>query len=201
MAYDVNVPLATNTIAADLAAMNANFSVLGIYRTIYTPARLFIPSVTNGCAAYAEGEFATNDVNVAQCAFDGATDEFACFQVQFPQEWDLGTVKAKVYWGPAVGASAADTVQFALQARAASDGDDQDQAYGTAQSMADVVQTAQYLHITPASAAITIAGTPAANDLINFRLYRDVSEDNMTEDAAVYGVLIQYSINVAVSAW
>jgi hypothetical protein len=61
------------------------------------------------------------------------------------------------------------------------------------------------LHVSPASSALTVGGSPALGDLIHFKLSRDYDHDGggtaMDVDADVLGVLIQYKKNNEVSAW
>jgi hypothetical protein len=45
-------------------------------------------------------------------------------------------------------------------------------------------------HETP---AITIANTPAASDLVQFRIFRDVANDNLAVDAMLIGVMVAYT--------
>jgi len=119
-----------------------------------------------------------------------------------PEEWNLGTVKAKFYWGNAAGASAADTVEWEIAGGALSNDDAIDAALGTSKTISDTVIADGDLHISSATAAITIGGTPALGDLIHFKVSRNVSgTDDMSEDAWLFGVLIQYSATKAVSAW
>ena len=58
------------------------------------------------------------------------------------------------------------------------------------------------LHISGATPSITIGGTPALGDLVHFKISRNVSgTDDMTEDAWLFGVLIQYKKSNDVTAW
>ena len=96
-------------------------------------------------------------------------------------------------------------VKFYLAAGARSDDDALDDALGTSVDMADQVIADEDLHITPASGALTVGGTPALGDLVHFKLSRDYDHDGggtaMDVDAWVLGVLIQYRKNQEVSAW
>ena len=58
--------------------------------------------------------------------------------------------------------------------------------------MDDTGGTTDDLFVTSATSAVTIAGTPAAEDLVIFRVYRDVSDanDTMAIDARLHGVKI-----------
>ncbi len=71
-----------------------------------------------------------------------------------------------------------------------------DVAYGTAIVVDDACQgAAEELYVTAESGAVTIAGTPADNDLTYFRIFRDVSDgnDDMAEDARLIGIKLFYT--------
>jgi hypothetical protein len=63
--------------------------------------------------------------------------------------------------------------------------------------------------ISAATPAVTIGGSPALGDLVHFKISRNVGgTDDMTEDAWLFGVLIQISETFpdasgtnAVAAW
>lgn len=92
---------------------------------------------------------------------------------------------------------------WGLQAVALSDGDAIDASYGTAVVVTDDAQgTAGDLYVTSESSAVTIGGTPADDDLVMFRLFRDVSDanDDMTEDALLIGIKVFITIDAATDA-
>jgi len=58
--------------------------------------------------------------------------------------------------------------------------------------------------VSPASGQVTVSGTPALGDLILFEITRVVgdAQDDMAEDAKLFGVQIQYTESTtAPSAW
>ena len=85
---------------------------------------------------------------------------------------------------------------FKLAARAFANSDAIDQAYtDTGETSTDTLLTAGDVHIGPESSAITINGSPAGGQLVQFRLLRDVSEDNLGVDARLMMIMITYSTN------
>jgi len=174
------------------------------YDWMFIPANAFTPTTTSG-AEQTNVEYETNDLQKSYLAFDGGSAEYADFNIVMPPTWDRGTIKAKVCWAPASGASSGDGVVFGFQGVAVSDDDAIDATLGTAQEVTDTVTAGEDedLHITDATAAITIGGTPALGDLIHFKLYRDPTDgsDDMTEDALVFGVLIEFASTNTVAAW
>lgn len=108
-----------------------------------------------------------------------------------PKSWNEGTITFKPIWS-----HAATTVNFGtfwtLQAVAISDNDPIAAAYGTLQSSTDTGGTTNNLYHAPESSALTVAGTPAAEDLVFFRLSRDPANaaDTMAIDARLHGIVL-----------
>ena len=178
-------------------------SVTGLnYRTIYVDAGSMVPSVTNGASAGTE-EASSNDVMNDYFAFDTSTDEYVQFKLVMPEQWDGGTVKAKFYWKPATSTTTSHDCQWGIQATAHADGGVIDSTWGTAATAAtdNVLGTAAgKVHVSAASGACTIAGSPAEGELVYFRVFRDVSGDDLNEDAHLLGVNIQYRESATASA-
>lgn len=162
-------------------------------QTVWVPASAMTTRTTNGAAA-GSAETATNKVMKKTLDFDTAMQEYAQFTVAMPKSWNEGTVSFQALW-TATGGSGG--VAWGLQGVAVSDLDNLDAAFGTAQIVADTLGTAGYLHQTGESAAVTVAGTPAENDLVIFQLYRDVANgsDTLGQDALLLGVRLFYTVN------
>lgn len=127
--------------------------------------------------------------------FDASADESVQFSVSMPEDWDLGTIKYNVEWTSA--ATDTDGIAMTLAAVAIDDGDTIDVAYGTAIVVTDDAQgTANDLYTTATSAAVTVAGSPTKNELVYYKLSRDVSDgnDDMAEDARVIGINLFYNV-------
>lgn len=159
-------------------------------RVVYIPATAMWPATTSGCAALAKTELGTNDVDIQTLDFDTSSDEFAQFALQMPGNWNAGTVTFIPHWTAASGSG---TVAWALSGRSYANDAALDQATGTAQTSTDTLITANDLHIGPESSAITLAGTPAANEYVHFKIMRDVSADTLGVDAKLLGIQIIYT--------
>ena len=175
------------------------------YKTKYIDAKQMIASTTNGAPA-GSNEYGTNDIDWDYHAFDGGgTEESIHFKFPMPEDWDRGTVKAKFYWSSAASSTNGDTVEWGIQAGALSDDDAIDASLGTAQVISDTLlaDNGTDLQITDATPSLTVGGTPALGDMITWKVYRNTDgTDDMTEDAWLFGVLIQYKANnVSPEAW
>lgn len=159
---------------------------------IFLSAAGMWPSTTAGCATNTKTEQATNKQNIYTLDFDTTTQENAEGNIAMPSDWDGGTVTAAVYW-TATGTST-NNVQWAVQGRSYGDSETLDQAFGTQQVISDAhTATALQAQISGSTPAITIAGTPAASELVLFRIFRDVANDNLAVDAMLIGVMISYT--------
>lgn len=143
-------------------------------------------ATTNGAAAGAV-ETTTNKVLYRTLDFDTTTQEFAGFVLPMPSSWNEGTITFRAIWTAASGSGG---VAWALQAVAFTDDDPIDTAYGTEQVVTDTLLTAGDCHRTAESSAITVAGSPAASDLVAFRVKRVPANgsDTLGVDARLIGV-------------
>ena len=162
-------------------------------QTIWIPSNAMTPTTSNGCAAVAAVETTAGRPDMYVLDFDNSADENAQFSVAFPKSWNLGTITYQVFWS---GLAATTGVSWFLQGVGMGDNTTIDVAYGTAIGVDDDAQGAvEELLVSAESTAVTIAGTPADNDLTYFRIYRDVSagNDDMAGDARLHGVKIHFT--------
>lgn len=163
--------------------------------TLWIPATAMTPATTNG-AATGQIETSTNKINVETLDFDKDTDEFAHFNITLPKSWNLGTITYQLFWTTATGGTTG--IAFALQGVAIGDNVTNDTAYGTAVVITDDAQTgANEIYVSAESAAITIANTPADDEVCFFRLFRDVSDanDDLAEDAQLIGIKFHFTLD------
>ncbi len=116
------------------------------------------------------------------------------FLVAMPKSWDEGTITAQFSWTAASGTG---NVIWGMQCLARSDDDAIDTAFGTAQTSTDALTATGDLMISAATSAITVGGTPAENDNVWCRVYRDAANgsDTFSADARLTGVKVLYTIN------
>ena len=205
MTFNVDAPALGNAISQDIPDIEENFAVLGPYETIWIPVEAMTPLLTDGPEAGVH-EYATNDVMMNYLAFDGATAQFCAFNLPMPENWNRSTILAKFFWAPGHSdCSANDTVEWLLAGQAISNDDSLDVAMAdSGEVISDTVLAGEEgdLHVTGTTSAITIGGTAALADLIHFKVSRNVAgTDDMTEDAWLFGVWIQYKISEEIAEW
>ena len=168
--------------------------------TVYIPASAMIARTTNGAAA-GSVETTTSKIMFSTLDFDATTQEFGQFSVQMPKSWNESTVTAAFTWSHAATTTNFGAV-FALEAVALSDGDAGDAAFGTAQQVADTGGTTNMIYRTSATSAITIAGSPAAEDWVVFQVKRVPADasDTMAVDARLHGVTLYITTDAITDA-
>lgn len=188
------------TGASNAATALSNLTAAGQGKqTIFIPASAMISRTTNG-AASGTVESTTNKVMSKTLDFDTTTQEFAQFSVWFPKSWNLGTVTFQPVFSQLT--TAAGGVVFGLAGVALSDADDIDAAFGTPQTSTKTAGTLGKYYIGPESSAITIAGTPAAGDVVVFQINRTVADasDTLAQDARLHGIRLFFTTNAATDA-
>lgn len=183
----------------DWVMVGGSGSGLGIYRSAKIPAGMLIPAITNG-ATFGQMEKGTNKNNYDYFEFSAATQQYAQFVWKAPDEWDRGTVKVKLHWTN--GTAGTGDVVWGAQGVAISNDDALDVAFGTAQEVTDTFIADGDNHVTAATAAITVGGTPAASDLVTFQIYRKAADgaDTYTQAARLLAVEIQWKESATIPA-
>jgi hypothetical protein len=174
----------------------------GGYAIEWIPVGSMVPRVSNG-AEILPKEFVTNDINLDYAAFDPTTKEYLDFSISMPESWDRSTVKAKFYWTYNSAPGAGTKVEWELSGVAVSNDDALDVARTTTVVITDTIITVDDLHVSSATPAFTIDGTPALDDMINFSVGRNVTsgDDDMNIDAWLLGVSIQYNNTLTPVGW
>ncbi len=164
--------------------------------TIWIPALAMVSPTTNGAEAAAVETTATKP-EMKVLDFHQSTVEYAQFSVAMPKSWNEGTVTAKFYWTHAT--AVATDVVWGIQGVCVSDNDTIDATFGTGVTVTDTFHNAaEDLAISDATAAITLGGSPAEDDLAYFQVYRNSSHaDDTTNstDARLIGVKILFTTN------
>lgn len=174
----------------------AEYATLSIgTQSLWIPAGAMTPFITSG-AGVGLIEMATNKNIVRTLDFDATTAESAAFEIAMPKSWDEGTLSFIPIWShPATATNFG--VVWSLSAVARGNDDALDAAFGTAVTSADTGGTANDLYRGPESAAMTVGGTPAENDVIDFRIQRTPADasDTLAVDARLHGIVLKYTTN------
>lgn len=166
-------------------------------RTLFLSGAGGKASTTNGSGGKQTLEMSTNKVCFTGEKFVAdASDKYCEWGVPMPDNWDLSTITAEFYFMTTSADASDHTIIFGLQAVAFSDGDTGDAAYGTAQEVTETIGSsiANKVIKTAATSAITVGGTPAKGDDVQFRVYRKGS-DTFTGDVVLTRVRISYGTN------
>jgi hypothetical protein len=149
----------------------------------------FIPRTTDGCGIDSQ-ETATNKINRDLLAFDTAAIEYA--QVWFPWPTGWATAKLTFFWKTTSGTG---SVVWGGQILIMTDGDAEDQAFGTAQTVTDAAGSANTHRQTAATSAITPSGTVTAGKAACLQIYRNATSgsDDLGVDAFLQMVLVEKS--------
>jgi hypothetical protein len=161
---------------------------------VWIPAAQWIPRTTGGCGIDSR-EQATGNINTDELLFDQLAIEFAQAMVVMPSNYDNGTVTARFYWTASAG-TASQSVVWAIRGRAFGDNVALGQTYASGGTgILDTYFAANQMHVSDPTAAVTIAGTPAANKAVIFEAFRDASNvnDTLAADARFLGVEIAYT--------
>jgi hypothetical protein len=159
------------------------------------------PSATGGCASLANIASAANQPDIQTLNFDSTTQEYAQFSIKMPPSWDEGTLTFRPVWS-----HAATTTNFGvaweLQAVAVGDDDTIAVNYGTAVAVTDTGGTTNDQYTGDESAAITVAGSPQAGDVVYFRVSRNPSNgsDTMAIDARLHGIEVYMTTDASTDA-
>jgi hypothetical protein len=106
-----------------------------------------------------------------------------------PKSWDESTITYQAVWS-----HAATTTNFGvvweLSAVAVSNDDPGDVAFGTGQTSIDTGGTTDDIYVSPESSAITVAGSPAQDDFVMFKISRLPANgsDTMAVDARLHAI-------------
>lgn len=195
-AIPIGAAAATNIL--DRAAGDARY----IQRTedrvvsVDIPAGAMKSRATNGATVNSANETTTNKINYDSRDFNASTAKYVQFTFAMPKSWNEGTVTAQFLWTVASGTG---NVVWGIQGVSISNDAVLDAAFGTAQTVTDGVTATTDLMQSAFTSAVTIAGSPASEDLVVYQVYRDASNgsDTLTTDAKLIAVRLNFTVNAA----
>ncbi len=165
--------------------------------TFFIDASVFRPRESGGPEIVStSAETATNKIRIDGLAFDASSIERAIGRLAFGKSWNKGTITAKFLWRAASGSG---DVVWGIRGLAVGHDDALEAAFGTAQTTTSTLTATGDLVVSSATAAMTIAGTPANGDVLWLEVYRDATSgsDTLAADAVLLGVELTLTIDAA----
>lgn len=170
--------------------------VMGVHRydNIFIPAGAMVPSAVNGATP---GALTFTNVKRDTLAFSNTTGQGAEFSVVMPEDWDGGTVRAKLMWTAydATKAEQGEMVAWKIGAVSTPDEGAITVAPANYVTITDNLSQVNELHRTGATGQITAEGTRGAGNLVHFVVKRDPTAETanpMDTEALLLGVWLQY---------
>jgi len=165
------------------------------------------PSSTAGTAtSYGQTRVLSNGVSVSSVVLpEHATIDSRCtFTWTPPENWDAGTILAKIYWTmqDTTTTSVGDTGAFEVSAVAISNDDTLNASFGTAVAVTDVFIATDDLHVATISGAITVGGSPANADLVQIQINRNAGSDTLEvgSNVELLGIILEYTQDASTSS-
>jgi len=189
--------------AAGAAAFNSSITSGGAAvkvagkETMFVPAVAMYPSTTNPCSDVEQVETTALRPDLKVLDFAADADDFAQFAIAMPKSWNEGTITFQPFW--TVTGTNTGTVAWQLAGVAITNDESINTAFGTqvATTALAFSGTSNDLMVSAESGAVTIAGSPAANDMCFFQINRDTSADDQTGAARLLGVKMFFTTDAA----
>ena len=182
--------------ANSTTAIATNNDILG-QQTIWVPAAAMTPNITTG-AASGSAQTATTNIMLKSLDFDSSTAEFAQFAIQMPKGWNEGTIVPQFIWYQTT--TSAGAVVWGLSATSFANTDAfTATAFGTNVTSTSTGGTGNTAYISLEASAMTVAGSPTAEEYVIYRVHREPANgsDTLAVDACLLGVKLHYTINAA----
>lgn len=190
--------LLIDSAASNAAKLVTRAQLLAGRHTVCIPAASLIPATTNGCAAVAQAESATNKINRRYLAFDAASVEYAWAMFRVPKGWKADGFYIDFLWEhPSTSTNFGVVWQAEVLFRA--DGEAIDTAVGTAQTVTDTGGNTAYVYISSLSSQVVPSGTLGKAGVVFVRVARLATNgsDTMTVDAYLLDATLRYDTDAA----
>ena len=165
--------------------------------SIWIPAAAMYPSTTNPCSDLTQVETTALRPDLKVLDFAAAADDFAQFAIAFPKSWNEGTITYQPFW--TVTGTNTGTMVWQLGGIAVSSDDTINTAFGTLVATTALAHsgTSNDLMVSAESGAVTIAGSPAANDMCFFQINNDAGASGQTGAARLLGIKMFFTTDAA----
>jgi len=173
-----------------------NISPIGL-QSLFIGAGSFDEVTSNAVATRIIGT-GDNRKQARYMEFTNAVTEFMTVGFEMPNNWNLSTVQFEIHWTSQV--EGAGVVRWGLAGVSISNDILHTSSFGTEITVDDTQTVLNDDHLTPRSAAVTIALVPNDKDWIWLRVRRlgALAADTFTQPAQFFGITIYYSVNAAV---
>lgn len=149
-------------------------------------------SITNGSFETIQVEYPFDNLNAYLADYASGARSNCEWGLAMPIDWDGGPITAQFYW--LANSASTNSAVFGLQAVAFTDGNPINAGYGTAQEVTDANHGTNLINISPVTASITVGGSPAGGQWVQFRGYRlGTGADNLAAVARLLGIRITYT--------
>ena len=184
-----------------MATTTVSYGLLGGGKqTIWVPATAMWPETSNGSGALVQTAL-VNEPELKTLEFDASTDQAAQFAITMPKSWNESTgITYQPYWTNLAVSPNTGNVIWNLQSVSFADGNNLNTLFGTAiATTAKASGSTQYdLMVSAESGTVTPAGSPAADELIFFRILRDADNgsDTCTDPVQLLGVKLFFTTDI-----
>lgn len=168
----------------------------------YIDAGAFVTNATNWSATFNLTNHYQAGPQIFYTFNDTATNE-VFFRVTAPQAYSGEPIKAKFHW-TSTNVTSLKTNTWGIAGKKASGIDFDDSTFGTRVDIRSSHTAGKEYNTSPATAAVTINGSPVGGNLVYFRVTRDPNDanDNMVGQNRLHAVEIQWPLtNAPVAAW
>lgn len=164
--------------------------------TIFVPAAAMTPrSSTGATPTIIEPDTPNLNPALNVMSFAAAADDFVQFPVMMPESWNAGTLVVQPVW--TANSASTNSVVWIVYGLAFADDDNLDVETGLGLvSVTDAHKGVAYdLNITAESSGLTVGGSPAGGQIVQFHVRRQTGNpsDNLAADAHLIGLKIHYT--------
>lgn len=158
------------------------------------------PRQDNGCQSFSVDPTTAGSPDIRGLKFSSSVQQYAQWSDLPPKGWNGGTITFFPVWAHLGGQTGGlDGAVWGLRARALSHNDSIDVAHGTFVNNASPFDqpSAETETHGGVSAAVTVQGTPAVGDRVEFEIARRVGDasDDLDVEAILIGVLVTYTFD------
>ena len=184
-----------------MATTTVSYGLLdGSKQTIWVPATAMWPETSDGSGSLVQTDMG-NGPELKTLEFGAVIDSGAQFSITMPKSWNESSgITYQPYWTNIAASPNTGKVVWKLQSVSFADGNNLNTLFGTAVATAFKASgSTQYdLMVSAESDTVTPGGSPAADELIFFRILRDADNvlDTCTDAVQLLGVKVYFTTDI-----